>query len=51
MNFFLNILGPFLYWFESYDVLKEEKDEWLSDWLNEKITTMFVEQPRLHRVC
>ena len=29
----------------------EEKADSLTDWLNEWITGLYVEQPRLHRVC
>ena len=29
----------------------EEKGELVSDFINELITKVFVEQPRLHRVC
>ena len=25
--------------------------EWMKEWLNELVTKVFVEQPRLHRVC
>ena len=24
---------------------------WLSDWMNQSMTRLFIEQPRLHRVC
>ena len=24
---------------------------WLAEWINELITRLFIEQPRLHRVC
>ena len=29
----------------------EEKDDQLNQWINEWITRLFIEQPRLHRVC
>ena len=29
----------------------EKKDHWLTHWLLEWITKVFLEQPRLHRVC
>ena len=34
-------------WFEDF----EEKDDWLTELMNEWRTEVFVEQPRLHRVC
>ena len=39
--------------FVIYDILKifEEKADWLTEWINELITKVFVQQPRLHRVC
>ena len=29
----------------------EEKDEWINEWINYLMTRLFIEQPRLHRVC
>ena len=29
----------------------EEKDNWLIEWINQLVTKVIVEQPRLHRVC
>ena len=29
----------------------EEKDDSVTEWINKSITRLFIEQPRLHRVC
>ena len=29
----------------------KEKDDQLNEWINEWVTKLFVEQPRLHRIC
>jgi hypothetical protein len=29
----------------------EEKDQSLNEWINQSMTRLFIEQPRLHRVC
>ena len=29
----------------------EEKDEWINELMNQWMTRLFIEQPRLHRVC
>ena len=29
----------------------EEKGDLINEWINQSVTDVFVEQPRLHRVC
>ena len=45
----LKISDPYLYRFGSYDVLKEN-DDLINEWMNESVTEVIVENPRLPRV-
>ena len=45
----LSILSYSL-WFMFFKDL-EEKNDSVSQWVNESVTKVFVEHPRLHRVC
>ena len=48
----VKISGPLLTDWEMgcFEDLKE-KDDQLNEWINEWVTKLFVEQPRLHRIC
>ena len=50
----LKISATELLRFVIYDILKiyrKRQTDWLTAWLTELIMKVFVEQPRLHRVC
>ena len=46
----LKISAPQLLPFVIYDIMKIWRKR-IGDWLNQLITEVIVEQPRLHRVC
>ena len=43
--------SPYGFWFILYFEDLEEKADWLTDWINQLLTKVFVEQPQLHQVC
>ena len=50
----LKISAPYLLRLVIYDIMKiwrKRLTDWLTDSLNQPITKVLVEQPRLHRVC
>ena len=46
----LKISTPYLLLFVIYDIMKIWRKR-LTEWINQWITRLFIEQPRLHRVC
>ena len=52
VNILLKFQLPSFYrlWLWYYEDL-EEKDDWVTELINQSVTRLYVEQPRLQRVC